>query len=958
MLVLIRNLRVAVVLVRDAVTIVILVLGVRLTVVIGIQLEVRLSVILAAIRVGHRNRNIELFRGVLVQLRLIREGNGDLTGVLVDLDLVALRSSEVLRDLELRTLRSVDLLLSRLTILVLAGLREGRRRLRLLTRNNQLALVLRLEDAVVLLGHRDSDVDVVLGAIRVGHNNRNSDLVTRGRILRNRNSDLTSVLINRHTLRSIITRSELRALRSLGVLTVLISEGRSIDLDIATRLTRTIGVLRIEVLVLIRNLRVAVVLVRDAVTIVILVLGVRLTVVIGIQLEVRLSVILAAIRVGHRNRNIELFRGVLVQLRLIREGNGDLTGVLVDLDLVALRSSEVLRDLELRTLRSLGVLTVLISEGRGRLGFLTRNNQLVLVRRGELVGILGHQDSPCGNTVATGDEHHVEVVALLSILRDVEGARGDLGLYALGLVELTGLENVALLVTPLNLRRQRRQVAVELRGHLGARGSRLVGRVVISRDRHRSVRHDAVVNVVQRVQVLEPDTIAPVDRQLVLTRDCRGTEVTAAVETSEDRGVEACVAVLDHAVLVLNPHKDVVRVEDVFAFLTLFVLAEAQGVVALVIGLTVDGLENVLGVILEHLLGGASQLARVVLVLLVQLLVRCGAVLGQRRRVDSVAVSSLINTVHRGASSHNALVRATGLEPYTTRNGVRDLGLGRSRADRAFRVLNELVALSGHPAGFVVRRNFLEERRHLLDVAVSYSEGTKRALNQAVERTRDEAVGLAEHDNLVAAIIGERLHPDTVLLVSTRGPGVLTAQLVLPGDALTPSTECERALAAVTSNDARQGVSLRAEDWRVGAVLVTELCVDGNTVQLHVAVVVRSTRVTTRGSHVHVTGNQAFTNAVRVGQVSSIGDTTAGDHVSVDDLILGCGRLSSRLLRLRKRSRSGLGLHHHGAGGCQRQHSTSGCDGLHAVVLKAEGLSPETSTDDTSAQVCHELGPF
>ena len=131
----------------------------------------------------------------------------------------------------------------------------------------------------------------------------------------------------------------------------------------------------------VRNLRVAVILIRDAVTVVVAVLGVRLTVVIGVQLELGRSLVRAAVRVGHRDRNIELFLGVLVQLRLVRERNGDLTGVLINLDFVALRSREVLTNGELRTFRSLRVLTVLISEGRGRLGFLTRNNQFLFVGR-------------------------------------------------------------------------------------------------------------------------------------------------------------------------------------------------------------------------------------------------------------------------------------------------------------------------------------------------------------------------------------------------------------------------------------------------------------------------------------------------------------------------------------------------------------------------------------------------
>ena len=727
MIVRVRNLRVAVIFVRDAVVIVIAVLGVRLTVVIGIQLEVRLHLIGGLIRVRHRHRNIELLNGVLVQLRLIRELNGDLTGVLINRYFVALRSLEVSRNRELRTLRSLDVL----TVLI----SERRGRLGLLTRNNQLALIRRLvllainrfelyeqvarvtgdlnsctvtklavflelqvvlvdvietgngylvgarwnicktkvlnnrgalgttpgftvvvglelgsvfrrqsdnnvthrlrkllgrrvvtirldntavnlhakrnalrhrsrvllnrdgdvdvvlrairvshhnrnSDRVtrlriprdgnrdltsvlvdghttrsilartegralrsrgvltvlvletrsrnlhvvtrltrtvlvtrlelfVLLGrrsvrlfNRDGDVNGVLRAIRVSHNNRNSDLVTRLSTLRDANGDLTSVLVNLHTIRHVLTRGELRALRSLSVLTVLVGELRSIDLDIATRLTRTILVARLEVIVRVRNLRVAVIFVRDAVVIVIAVLGVRLTVVIGIQLEVRLHLIGGLIRVRHRHRNIELLNGVLVQLRLIRELNGDLTGVLINRYFVALRNLEAISDLELRTLRSLSRATVLASERRGRLGLLARNNQLVLIRRlvNVCVGVLvGHEDGPCGDIVSARDYDDVEDIALLCIRGDAEGARRNLSFNALGLIEIAGLDNLAVLIAPLNLRRQIRQVTFELRGHRGARGSRLVDCVVVRRDRHRAIRHERVVDVVNPV---------------------------------------------------------------------------------------------------------------------------------------------------------------------------------------------------------------------------------------------------------------------------------------------------------------------------------------------------------------------------------------------------------------------------------------------------------------------------
>ena len=451
MIVRVRNLRVAVILIRDAVVVVVFILGVRLTVTIGVQLEVRIRLVGAAVWVGHRDRNVEFFDSVLVQLGLVREGNGDFTGVLVNLDFVAFRSLDVFRNRELRTLRS----LSVLTVLV----GEGRGRLGLLTRNNQLVLVSRLVNRVlvrnlrvVVLTIRDAVVVVVFilgvrltvtigvqlevrirlvgAAVWVGHRDRNveffdSVLVQLG-LVREGNGDFTGVLVNLDfvAFRSldVFRNRELRTLRSLSVLTVLVGEGRG-RLGLLTRNNQLVLVSRLVNRVLVRNLRVAVLVVRDAVVIVILVLGVRLTVTIGVQLELRLSVVLAAVRVGHRHRNIKLFNGVLVQLRPIRERNGDLTGVLVNLDFITLRSREVFRNRELRTLRSLDVLTVLISERRSRLGLLTRNNQLVLILRLKAVRVLvGHEDGPRSDVVITRDNNNVVKVALVGICRNVKGA--------------------------------------------------------------------------------------------------------------------------------------------------------------------------------------------------------------------------------------------------------------------------------------------------------------------------------------------------------------------------------------------------------------------------------------------------------------------------------------------------------------------------------------------------------
>ena len=137
----------------------------------------------------------------------------------------------------------------------------------------------------------------------------------------------------------------------------------------------------------VRNLRIAVLSIRNTVTVIILIRDVRILVTISIQLELSLHLIGGLIRVGHRDRNLKLLRGVLVQLQLIRERHRNLTGGLVDLNDVALRSSEVLTNSELRTLRNLYILTILISKGRRRLRFLTRNNQLVFVLR--LNGVCG-----------------------------------------------------------------------------------------------------------------------------------------------------------------------------------------------------------------------------------------------------------------------------------------------------------------------------------------------------------------------------------------------------------------------------------------------------------------------------------------------------------------------------------------------------------------------------------------
>ena len=172
-----------------------------------------------------------------------------------------------------------------------------------------------------------------------------------------------------------------------------------------------------------------------------------------------------------------------------------------------------------------------------------------------------------------------------------------------------------------------------------------------------------------------------------------------------------------------------------------------------------------------------------------------------------------------------------------------------------------------------------------------------------------------------------------MLLVSTCRPSVLATQLVCPGDALFARTEGVGAPATVTADNIGEGVRLRAEDRRVGTVLITELRVDRDTIHWDVAVVDRGARVALGAGQIHVTRNQALTNALRVGQVSSLGDTTASDHVGINNLILRSrGSCVQTFLSEGSRSSSWVNnwLHkraHHGnrkSGGCDRRTAATG----------------------------------
>ena len=469
-----------------------------------------------------------------------------------------------------------------------------------------------------------------------------------------------------------------------------------------------------------------------------------------------------------------------------------------------------------------------------------------------------------------------------------------MSLNALGLVKLAGLENLALLVTPLNLRGQSREVTTELWGHRSARCRRLISGVVVSNDRNRGVRHECVVDVVDRIDLLAvawlPLVFNPGSNSSVPGRDCRCTEASTIVVLLEDRSVETGVAVLNHTILVLHPHEHVVLVEGIFVgLICIRQLTEPQRVVPVRIGLAVDGLEDVLRVILEHLLGRIRQLVRVVLELLVQFLVCCGAVLGQRRCVHRVTVSGFVDGVHRRASCHNALIRATSFKPNTAGKHVGFIQLRSRCVDRTLRILNELVTLGCHPAGFVVRRNLLVERGRQLDVAIRSGERTKGTFNETIEGTRDEAVCLTEHYDLVSTVVGVRLNPDAVLLIRTSSPCVLNVQLVGPGNALILGSESERAFTAVTTDHIWQGVGLSGENRRVGAILVLELRVDRDTIERNVAVVNGRSRITLRPRQIHVARDKPLTDALRISKVCCLSNTPACDGVSINSFaLIGC----------------------------------------------------------------------
>ena len=188
---------------------------------------------------GHINRNSNL----VTRLSILRNRNSNLTGILINRHTI--RST--LTRSELSILRHLGVV----TVLVLNGRSRNRH---ILTRLTRTIPILRLE--LIRILDSDSHINSVRRTIRIRHNNRNSNLVTRLSTLQNLNADGT-ILVNGHTLRRTITRGKLRTLRSSGRVTVLVRELRSINLGVLARLTRTILIPRRKRLIILHNGRVS-----------------------------------------------------------------------------------------------------------------------------------------------------------------------------------------------------------------------------------------------------------------------------------------------------------------------------------------------------------------------------------------------------------------------------------------------------------------------------------------------------------------------------------------------------------------------------------------------------------------------------------------------------------------------------------------------------------------------------
>ena len=264
------------------------------------------------------------------------------------------------------------------------------------------------------------------------------------------------------------------------------------------------------------------------------------------------------------------------------------------------------------------------------------------------------------------------------------------------------------------------------------------------------------------------------------------------------------------------------------------------------------------------------------------------------------------------------------------------------------------------------RRALLQEHARFLHVVVQkVGRAVCGGLRDRCPRTRNTATSLAHVPQVVAGflILQGGIDPNAVLLPTACAEEVRLAVYidervlatrdwaVRVGKHIAVLVLCAK-IEGVVAGGVAKLVGLRGEDRRNRAVNILELHVHRDVIDTH-----SSLQGIRRSRFLQADGTRE--NRQRVGHVNLLFDVTVGNTICFNQL----GRVrdwssSHRAGGLRRSCRSSLRLHHDGAGGCQCQHSTSGCDGLHAVVLEAKSFRPEASTDGSSAQVCHELSPF
>ena len=321
---------------------------------------------------------------------------------------------------------------------------------------------------------------------------------------------------------------------------------------------------------------------------------------------------------------------------------------------------------------------------------------------------------------------------------------------------------------------------------------------------------------------------------------------------------------------------------------------------------------------------------------------------GQRRENNGVVLCLGIITVVVRASSRVCVVTRASLQPHLARNGIPCARAYGSITQGAFSIVNPLRL---RPCHVPSSRLFVHKHCSALHVGSNKRELSKVAVSNRVdERPREEATCLAQHTHGVAIICIVVRNYQPVVLAGRSSVLVFFTVSINPRLTQVESIRTRPNLATIRGLDRLDSGHIPRRD---GLILVHPLHVHLSTIWYRVVAVCKSRWSAT--VNLESTSGQSVRS---IGGASLAFDVTVGDCISFNSCLAsrtlsgGCWRF------LGHRCRCGLRLHNDGAGGSQSQHSTSGRDGLHAVVLKAEGLSPETSTDGTSAQVRHELSPF